>query len=116
MKRVAVKIQVPKKALLVRAALSPIGKFLIATFVIVFTVALGISTYYYAKYSRMIDAKLRAGAFANTSMLYAGPHSIAVGDESSPAEVAAMLRNSGYTENKNSPMGYYIVRSDAIDV
>ena len=80
MKRVAVKIQVPKKALLVRAALSPIGKFLIATFVIVFTVALGISTYYYAKYSRMIDAKLRAGAFANTSMLYAGPHSIAVGD------------------------------------
>ena len=27
-----------------------------------------------------------------------------------------MLRNSGYTENKNSPMGHFIVRSDAIDV
>ncbi len=112
----AVKIQVPKKALFARIVLSPVGKFLIATAVIVFTVALGVATYYYAKYSRMIDAKLRAGAFASTSMLYAGPHSIAVGDESSPAEVAAMLRDSGYTENKNSPMGYYIVRSNAIDV
>jgi penicillin-binding protein 1B len=113
---VAVKIQVPKKALLVRIVLSPLGKFLIAAFVILFTAALGVATYYYSKYSRMIDAKLRAGAFATTSMLYAGPHSVAVGDESSPTEIAAMLRNSGYTENKNSPMGHYIVRSDAIDV
>jgi penicillin-binding protein 1B len=111
-----VKIHVPKKALLVRIVLSPLGKSLIATFVILFTVGLAIATYYYAKYSRMIDAKLRAGAFASTSMLYAGPHSVAVGDESSPAEIAAMLRNSGYTENKNSPMGHFIVRSDAIDV
>jgi penicillin-binding protein 1B len=113
---VAVKIQVPRKALLVRIVLSPLGKFLIASFVITFTAALGIGVYYYEKYSRLIDAKLRAGAFANTSMLYAGPHSIAVGDQSSPADVAALLRNSGYTESKNSPMGYYIERQNAIDV
>jgi penicillin-binding protein 1B len=113
---VALRIQVPKKALLARIVLSPVGKVLIATLVIAVTVGLGVAVYYYDKYSRMIDAKLRAGAFASTSMLYAGPHLVAVGDESSPAEIAAMLRNSGYAESTNSPMGHYIVRSDAIDV
>ena len=96
--------------------LSPAGKVFVSTVVILFTVFLGVTIYFYVKYSRLIDAKLRAGAFANTSMLYAGPHEIAVGDETTPADIAAMLRNSGYTESHNSPMGYYNLRPDAIEI
>lgn len=95
---------------------SPIGKFLVATAVILVTLFLGVTTYFYAKYARMIDVRLRNGAFSNTSMLYAGPHTIAVGDATSPSDIAAMLGHSGYTESHDSPMGYYILRPDAIEI
>ncbi len=99
-----------------RFVLNPWGRLFLATSVVLFTAALMVLTYFYVKYSHLIDAKLKAGAFASTSMLYAGPHAIEVGDETSPGEIAAMLRNSGYTETRNSPMGYYLLRRDAIEI
>ena len=112
----AVKLQVPRKALLVRLVLNPWGKAFLATAVVLFTLFLAGLTYFYVKYARLIDNKLRVGAFASTSMLYAGPHQVTVGDQSTPDEIAALLRNSGYTEGRNSPMGYYTLRPDAVEV
>ena len=112
----AVKVQVPKKASAVRFFLHPGGKFLIALLAIGVTAGLGVFTYYYSYYSHRIEAKLAAGPYANTSMLFAAPRTIAVGDTASPGEIASELRHSGYSESHNNRMGYFAIKPDEIDV
>jgi len=111
-----VKVQVPKKALLARFVLNRWGKAFILTVAVSITLALAVFTFYYVKYSRLIESKLRAGAFASTSMLFAAPHLISVGDESTPAEVVSLLRRSGYSESRNAAMGSYNLRPDAVEI
>jgi len=114
---VAVKVQAPrKKAKAARFALHPVGKILLILLVLAFTAGLAIFTYYYTKYSRLIEAKLAAGPFANTSMLFAAPRTVDVGDVAEPEEIAVDLRRSGYTESSKNPMGYFTLKPDEIDV
>jgi len=113
---VAVKVQVPKKASAVRFFLHPGGKFLIALFAIGLTAGLGVFTYYYSYYSHRIEAKLAAGPYANTSMLFAAPRTIAVGDGATPEEIASELRHSGYSESHNNRMGYFALKPEEIDI
>ena len=80
------------------------------------TAALAVFTYYYVKYSRLIEAKLAAGPFANTSMLFAAPRTVAVGDFATPQEIAIELRHSGYNESPNNRMGYFTLKPDEIDI
>ena len=54
----AVKVQVPKKAKAVRFALHPLGKILLVLLVLGFTTGLAVFTFYYVKYSRLIETKL----------------------------------------------------------
>jgi penicillin-binding protein 1B len=104
---VAVKVQGSRKALFVR--------FLMA-FVLSATLGIGIFTYYYVKYARIIEAKLRNGPFANTSEVYAAPPVLMLGDETQPAEIADYLRHAGYTESNRNRKGWYNVRPDAIEI
>jgi penicillin-binding protein 1B len=113
---VAVKVQVPQKASLVRFFLHPVGKTLLLVVALTLTTGLGIFTYYYVKYSRLIEAKLAAGPFSNTSMLFAAPRTLTVGDVATPQEIAIELHHSGYNENRNNRMGYYTVKPDEIDI
>lgn len=112
----AVKVQVPKKASAVRFALHPIGKILLVLVVLGLTAAVGVFTYYYAKYSRLIETKLAAGPFANTSMLFAAPRTLSTGDMATPDEIANELRHSGYNESPNNRMGYFSVKPEEIDI
>ncbi len=104
---VAVKVQVPKKSSAVKFALHPVGKILLVLLVLGFTTGLAVFTYYYVKYSRLIDTKLAAGPFAATSMLFAAPRTVDVGDVADPQEIASDLRRSGYTESTSNRMGYF---------
>jgi penicillin-binding protein 1B len=114
---VAVRIQVPKKAALVRFVLHPWGRALILGFVVINTLLLALFTYSYVKYSRQIDEKLATGPFANTSMLFAAPQVVMVGDQLTADEIATALRRSGYSEAKTtSRMGWYNIRPDAIEI
>jgi len=100
----------------VRFFLHPLGKTLLVVVTLSLTVALGVFTYYYVKYSRLIEAKLAGGPFGNTSMLFAAPRTVDVGDQSSPQEIANELRHSGYNESPNNRIGYYALKPDEIDV
>src|SRR5579863_2685708 len=113
---VAVKVQVPKKAKAARFALHPVAKILIVLLVLVFTAGLAVFAHYYIKYSRLIEAKLAAGPFANTSMLFAAPRTVDVGDIADPQEIATDLRRSGYTESQSNRMGYFTLKPDEIDI
>ena len=94
----------------------PVGKTVLVLLVLGITTGLAIFTYYYVKYAHMIEAKLAAGPFANTSMLYAAPRTVDVGDEVDPQEIATELRRSGYNESPNNRMGYFTLKADEIDV
>jgi len=72
-------------------------------------------TYYYAKYSRLIDEKLRAGPFANTAKI-SPPRNRGRGRRRHPAEIAAELRRSGYNESRGNPIGYYLLQPNSIEV
>src|SRR6516162_6447025 len=110
------KVRVPKNAGLAQFFLKPAGRALVIGFALVTILGLGVFTYLYSRYSRLIDEKLRAGPFANTAKLFAAPESVAVGDATSPAEIAAELRRGGYNESRSNPTGYYLLHPDSIEI
>lgn len=112
----AVKLQI-RKSLFARFLLSRWGKIFVVTSVLLLTLAVGTFTYYYVKYGRMIEDKLAAGPFASTSLLYAAPRPVMIGDDAQLPEMAAYLHRCGYTEsNTSSRVGWYHLRPDAIEI
>ncbi|MGH9663756.1 MAG: transglycosylase domain-containing protein, partial [Bryobacteraceae bacterium] len=105
-----------RKAPLVRLFSNTWGKVLIAAVLIALTAGASVFAYYYTKFAHLIDAKLQAGPFATTSMLFAAPRLAMLGDPGSPAEIAAYLRECGYGEARQARMGSYNLRPDAIEI
>ena len=69
----------------------------------------------YAKYARLTDEKLARGPFPNSSLLYAAPGIVGIGDPGTPLQYAAKLRESGYIEDaRTNRAGWYHLRPDAI--
>lgn len=94
----------------------PVGKTILAVLVLGISLGLIVFTYYYAKYSRLIEAKLAAGPFANTSMLFAAPRSVIVGDQTSAQEIAADLRRAGYSESRDNRMGHFAITNEGVEI
>jgi penicillin-binding protein 1B len=111
-----VKVRVPRNARFTRFILGRFGKILLVGSVLLIAVWVLGFTYFYVRYSRLIDQKLRAGPFVNTSKIFAAPKMVGLGDTISPAEIVMELRRSGYSESRGSPMGWYNLRSDAIEI
>src|SRR5437016_11818235 len=117
-KKSEVKVRIPKDARLARFITGPFGKIALVSLALVVTAGILSFTYFYVKYSRLIDQKLGAGPFANTSKIYAAPKVVGVGEPISAGEIALDLRLSGYSESRGNPMGWLNVRPDgqAIDI
>lgn len=111
-----VRFHIPRKALLVRILMHPAGKLLLALFVLTGTIGVSAFTYYYVKYARLIDRKLTEGPFQTTAMIFAAPEVVSLGEEIPPEAVIHQLERSGYTESRMNRMGWYHVRSDAVEV
>src|SRR6266545_3736228 len=114
--RKEVKVRLAKNAHIAKFFLGPVGKVLIASGLLRTIGCLGVFTYYYSKYSRVIDQKLKAGPFANTSKIFAAPKPVFMGDQIAIADIVSELRRAGYSESRSNPMGSYHVRPDAIEV
>lgn len=72
-------------------------------------------TYFYVKFARLTDEKLRNG-FTNLSMVYAAPRRVTLGEPASAQELAEYLRRCEYSESNSSRIGWYRVRPDGIEV
>ncbi len=113
----AVKVKAQsKKAGLVRFLLSPAGKALAAVFLLLLVVGVAGLSFVWVKYSKLIDAKLTAGPFAHTSLLFAAPGVVMTGDDATPDQIAAELRHAGYSESNRNPLGYYTLAKGEIDI
>ncbi|MCL4401689.1 MAG: PBP1A family penicillin-binding protein [Acidobacteria bacterium] len=110
------KVKVRPEARLARFVLGPVGRILLVSAALCMLAGAGVFTYYYAKYSRLIDQKLRSGPFAQTSKIFAAPRTVAVGDPATLDEIVAELRRTGYSEARANPIGHYHLRADAVEV
>ncbi len=109
-------LRIPTGSALAGIFLSPIGRVVIMGGAVLVIVTLGIFTFFYARYSRVIDEKLNAGPFANNAKIFAAPESVGVGDSISPNDIAAELRRSGYNEARGNTIGYYQIRPNEIEI
>jgi len=82
---------------------------LIAAFIVICAVFLGIFAYYYIKYEKVIDARMRGRIFNNASKIYANPRVVREGDSYSQTEIISHLRRAGYSEEGEgeSKLGTY---------
>ena len=92
--------------------LHPAGRLILGASLALAILGLVTFTYYYVKYSRLIDRKLQAGPFQSTSMVFAAPRVVSVGDELTAGEIIAQLRRSGYGQSSGNRMGWYNTRAD----
>ena len=106
----------PRRALLLRFVMNPWGRTFLIAFLVLGTLSVGVFTYYYGKYARIIEDKLRNGPFGNTSMLYAAPQPVLLGDQTQPTEIVDYLQRAGYTESNRNRLGWYHVRPDAVEI
>src|SRR5258706_14240869 len=101
------KLRIPSSSGLTRFFLAPWGRTILIAGSLIVIAVLGTFTYFYARYARVIDERLRTGVFANSAKIFAAPESVSIGDAITPAEIATELRRSGYTESRANPVGYY---------
>jgi penicillin-binding protein 1B len=67
---------------------------------VLFCTGVGVFSYYYIKFGRMIDARLSGQIYQNTSRVYAAPESIFTGEAMKLEDVESYLVRAGYAENK----------------
>jgi penicillin-binding protein 1B len=96
---------------------SIIGLTILGIVFAIFLTAAGIFTYYYIKYSRMIDARLSGNVLQNTTQIFSAPQEIAVGQAYGLEELTGYLTRVGYrpTQDPNS-LGQYTVQGNTVDI
>src|SRR3954452_10557999 len=110
------KVRVAGTSALARFFLGPFGRALVIGIACLVILGVGAFTYFYAKYARIFDEKLKAGLFANSAKVFAAPDSVGIGEAFTPAQVAAQLRRSGYTESHSNSIGYYVVQPNSLEI
>jgi penicillin-binding protein 1B len=60
-------------------------------------IGFSVFTFYYNKYARIVDERLKQPLFENTAKIYAAPREVRPGQKLSPHLIATELRTAGYT-------------------
>jgi len=122
----------------------PAVKISLAVFVAVVAVVLGVSSYFWFKYERLVDRRMSGEIFSHAAKIYARPRLVSVGEKIDAAEIAAELRSAGYSEldasgrlvghndeaavhgreaqssqnrsNEASPVGHYTLTRGGLDI
>jgi len=96
---------------------SKIGLTLLGLVFAGFLIAGGIFTFYYVKYSRMIDARLSGKVFQNTTQIFSAPEYISVGQAWSAEDLTTYLTRIGYRpEADDNSLGQYTVGQNSVDI
>jgi len=79
----------------------------------------GIFGFYYVKYSRLVDARLKKPLFDNTAKIYAAPTELRLGQKYTARFIAQQLRDAGYSiegDGKASGLGTFAFGEESITV
>ena len=118
----AIKVKIPnaargasgRKGLLPR---DPIIRAALLAFLSISLLVVGVFSYWYVKYDRIIEQRFRDPVFTNSAKIYAGPRVVRVGSTFTIRDMAGELRHAGYTEKDGeSRLGSYHVRGNSLEV
>ena len=114
----AIKLKIPgfRKAGAGGRSSHPLAKLALTAALLVAVGALGVFAYYYVKYERIVERRMKGPIFANAAKIYALPKLVHTGDKVTVHEIAAELRRAGYTEGGDSPMGTFKLVKGGIEI
>jgi penicillin-binding protein 1B len=96
---------------------STIGLTILGIVFAVFLAAGGVFTYYYVKYSRMIDARLSGNTLQNTTQIFSAPEHISVDQAWGPDELTAYLTRAGYRPGRDdNARGQFTIQGNTVDI
>src|SRR6184192_3052868 len=96
---------------------STIGLTILGIIFGIFVIAGGIFTYYYMKYSRMIDARLSGPIFQNTTQIFSAPEHISAAQAWGPDDLTDYLTRVGYRPQEDpNALGQYTVLGNTVDI
>src|ERR1700761_5686130 len=75
--------------------------------------------FYYAKYSRIVDERLKKPLFDNTAKIYAAPTELRPGQKYTANFIAQQLREAGYSvegQGKASGLGTYALSEGRLSI
>src|SRR5258708_5087180 len=73
-------------------------------------------SFFYFRYSRIIDERLQGPVFPNVSQIYAAPEELRIGDKANVGQIVSSLRSAGLSERQENPKGYFTTLTDGIRV
>jgi penicillin-binding protein 1B len=121
----AIKIKIPKSGGNKKGrgtARDPVVRTALAIFLIAAVGLGGSFCYFYIKYDRIITRRFATPVFSNSAKIYALPKTVRDGETIEAKEIAADLRQAGYSDAKKtdkddlSPLGSFRVMPDGIDI
>src|SRR5438270_1642290 len=97
----------------------PVVRAFVAAVLIICLACFGVFAYFYVKYQKIVDERIRKPIFNNAAKIYASPDVVKVGDKWTTGELANSLRHAGYTESGEqgaSKIGTYVLTAGLITV
>jgi penicillin-binding protein 1B len=97
----------------------PIVKIAVAIFLVLSLAFFGVFAFYYVRYDKIIDRKMKGQIFNNSAKIYARPEVVRDGESSTVDDLVARLKRAGYTEEGHkpeSPWGKYKLEGDGIEI
>jgi penicillin-binding protein 1B len=119
---VAIKLKIPKPkapgkgtgGILPR---DPVIRASLVAFLTLAIAVVGVFSYFYVKYDRVIEKRFSSPVFSNSARIYAIPNTIHPGETVDIRAIAADLRHAGYADREGgSPLGSYRVLRDGIEI
>jgi penicillin-binding protein 1B len=77
---------------------SRVGLTLLGLLLGAFLTAAGVYTYYWVRFSHLIDQRLTGQVFGHTSHIFTAPEKVFVGEQISPGNLTGYLINNGYSD------------------
>jgi len=119
---VAIKLKIPNakgKGPGAKGVLSPdpVIRASIVAFLTLSLLVVGVFSYFYVLYDRVIEKRFSSPVFSNSASIYAIPEVLRPGEKVDSHSIAAKLRHAGYTEGgSSSPLGSYKLNRGGIEI
>ena len=101
---------------LIRRIFTPLRLAILGILVLIF---ISVFAFFYAKYARMIDARLRGDVIVRTTGIFATPRTIRVSQGMTLASLKSYLDGIGYVESSkdaDAGRGRYLIKGNIIDI
>ncbi len=118
----AIKIRIPKRSADGGAKVrglprDPVLRAALVAFLILAMSFTIVFSYFYIKYDRIIEKRFKTPVFANSAKIYALPRVVRDGEKIEPKEIAAQLRQAGYSDKDgDSKLGTFHLVKGGIEI